>query len=44
MEIMRKNLQMLAGQERRVGEKLQLITRYGYKSFLIKDIYKLDIL
>ena len=44
MEIMRKNLQTLAGQEKKVGEKLQLIARYGYKPLLTKDIYKLDIL
>jgi len=43
LEIIKKNLQTLAGQERKVGEKLQLIARYGYKPFLTKNIYKLDI-
>jgi hypothetical protein len=27
-----------------VGEKLQLISRYGYKQLLTRDIYKLEAL
>lgn len=44
MELVRKNVQTLAGQERKVGEKLQLIARYGFKQFLTKDVYRLDII